>query len=108
MRKTVKKEIRKHVKEFEVKITCEIIEECGSSKKLWKELSQGQGMLVNLVNKKGVSISNRKLMIEEMTDFYRRLYGRYNEAEAKVMKGDGRIVEEYDEVPRILQWEVEN
>jgi len=44
-------------------------------------------MLVNLVNRKGVSISNRKLMIEEATDFYRRLYGRDNEAETKVRSG---------------------
>jgi len=56
LRKVVKKEIRKDIKEYEEKATCEIIEECGSTTKLWKELNQGQRMLVNLVNREETSI----------------------------------------------------
>ena len=48
-RKVIKKKIRKDISDHEEKVICEILEESGSTKKLWKELSRGQNMLVNLI-----------------------------------------------------------
>jgi len=85
-----------------------LIEECGSTKKLWKELNQGQRMLVNLGNRKGTSIWNKKSMFEKASYFYRRLYGRDNEVDTKDTEREERAMEENYEIFKIIGWEVES
>ena len=44
LRKTIKKEIRKNIKDYGEKLVCEIIEECAAIKKLGRNLSKGRGL----------------------------------------------------------------
>lgn len=110
LRKVIKREIRKDIRTYEEELTCEIIEKSGSTKKLWKELSQGQRMMTNLRHQSGKLETDREKMIMVATEFYEKLYGRDKEKEEKVMEyRDEREnnEEEEEEVPEILEWEVE-
>ena len=72
-----------------------------------KELSKGQKMLVNIKSRNGGTITDRKLMIEEVTAFF-----RVNCTEG-IAKGEGEAEEggrteenEEEDFSRILRWEV--
>ena len=108
----IKKRERKDIKTYEEKQICEIIEESRSTKKVWKEINQGQKLLVSLKNKEGKVETNRIKMITAATEFYEQLYGRdkeENESEENEKENIEMRDEEDEEekVPRILEREVE-
>ena len=45
------------------------MKEDGSTRKLWKELSKGQNMLVNVKSREGRTITHKTLMIEDVIVF---------------------------------------
>ena len=74
---------------------------------MWKEISQGQKMMLNIKNKEGGVETDRKKIVSVATEFYKQLYGRDK------MDGQGReeaLAEDHEgeEVPSVLVWEVED
>ncbi len=108
LKKLVKKEIRKDIMAYEEEKITEIIEETWSTKKIRKELCQGQRMITELQNKGGAKVINRKKIISEATEFYRNLYKNTSEYTEKSHKWTSKQETETEEpFPPILKSEVE-
>lgn len=100
LKKTIRREIRRDIRDYEEKLTCEIIEESGSTKKLWKEINQGRKLLTSIRNKEGEIEMDRQEIINPVTEFYRQLYGRDqqdgNENKNEMGKKSNMLVEEVE------------
>ena len=84
------------------------MEESGSIKKVLKELGNGKSMLTKIRNREGKLIADRSLMLEEVTHFYKELYGRDRDEEGEEEEERGSEDEESQDFPEILGWEVAN
>ena len=54
---------------------CEIIEENGSTKKVWKELREEKKLQISMRNREGRVETKRGKTIKIATEFYKQLYG---------------------------------
>ena len=64
------------------------MERNGSTKTLWKELKQEQGMMVNLRDREGKIETDRRKIIRVASEFYENLYGRDEDEERGGGGGD--------------------
>lgn len=74
IRKTVAKLIKHDIKEYNEKITKEILEKSWSIKKVKKSLCPGQYLMNSLTNEEGKREYRREELVQVATKFYRKLY----------------------------------
>jgi hypothetical protein len=74
LRKTVAKLIKQDIKEYNEKMTREILDKSWSIKKVKKSLCTGQYLMNSLINKDGTREFRRDEMVQIATDFYKCLY----------------------------------
>ncbi len=81
-----------------------LIEECGSTKKIKKALSTGKNLIVKLKDGNGNLIHNREDIIKTATKFYENLYQKREEKERKCKR---KIQRNAEIEPQILKREIE-
>lgn len=106
LRKLIRKEIRKDCKLYEERRVIEIIEETWSTKKVWRELTVSRKVTVGLKDKGGKMITNRESLLNEATDFYKKLYAK-SDTEPERGRTEDQLEEESDIFPPILKEEIE-
>ncbi|KAI5749413.1 hypothetical protein M8J76_007135 [Diaphorina citri] len=85
IRKLVRREIRKDVREYEENIIKEIMETTGSTKSIKKELSQNSKYWIPRIEGKDKRIiHDREEIVEEATKFYEELYSDLEKTEIEV------------------------
>ncbi|KAI5710950.1 hypothetical protein M8J75_012794 [Diaphorina citri] len=85
IRKLVRREIRKDVREYEENIIKEIMETTGSTKSIKKELSQNSKYWIPRIEGKDKRIiHDREEIVEEATKFYEELYSDPEKTEIEV------------------------
>ncbi|MBP1527199.1 MAG: hypothetical protein H9Q66_04685 [Spiroplasma ixodetis] len=103
LQKLTRREIKKDLRDYEETKIKEIIEERGSTKKIWKELSTGRNIMMELKDRNGGMRSNRRELLQIATEFHKETY-RCKEEEKTT---DTTVRDEEEEIPIILKAEVE-
>lgn len=84
MRKKVRAEIRKDLRNYECKIIEGVLADSGSIKKAFKKLSQNKYLIPSMYDGQGKRVHGRGEIVEVATKFYKELYSK------KIKEGDLR------------------
>ena len=102
--KMTKRAIRKDVREYNVNLTRNILENSKSIKRIKKELGNGKYWMLGAKDEKGNTTKSRYEIVRAATNFYKQLY----DSNLQVNKNDTQKRENEEVVPPILTSEVDN